>query len=212
MARRTSSRSMSRGRVAEGDAAAAIDAAHVAAGNADDGGLHGNVGHAFRFFDGAADGADGEIEIDDQPFAQPLDSAAPSARNFTCFVVQLARSARRFSCCRCPARRCADLSLPKPPLLPRTPISSINVHALQLLIASASLRRCAAVRVHHYLPSNTADRSTRTRPAFACHCAKFSTSIRYLPAKSPSPKCTMTGARIGRRPKPRSVRHPAASR
>ena len=38
-----------------------------------------------------------------------------------------------------------------------------------------------------------------TRPALACHCAKFSTSIRYLPVKSPCPKCTVTAWRRCRR-------------
>jgi hypothetical protein len=31
-----------------------------------------------------------------------------------------------------------------------------------------------------------------TRPAFACHCEKFSMSIRNLPVKSPEPKWTVT--------------------
>ena len=53
------------GAIAEGDATAAVDAADMAAGHADDGGFNGDVGHAFGFFDGPADGAHGGIEIDD---------------------------------------------------------------------------------------------------------------------------------------------------
>src|SRR5580692_101018 len=58
------------GTIAEGDAAAAVDTADMAAGYADYGGLHGDVGDAFGFFDGAANGADGGIEIDDKAFAE----------------------------------------------------------------------------------------------------------------------------------------------
>src|SRR5580658_9997494 len=57
------------GAVAEGDAAAAVDAADVAAGYADDGGLNGNVGDAFGFLDGTANRTDGGIEVDDEAFA-----------------------------------------------------------------------------------------------------------------------------------------------
>jgi hypothetical protein len=58
------------GAIAESDAAAAVDAADVAAGYADDGGFDGNVGDAFGFFDGAANGADGGVEVDDEAFAE----------------------------------------------------------------------------------------------------------------------------------------------
>ena len=37
--------------MAERDAAAAVDAAHVAAGDADDGGFHRHAGDAFGFFE-----------------------------------------------------------------------------------------------------------------------------------------------------------------
>jgi hypothetical protein len=58
------------GAIAESDAAAAVDAANVAAGHADYGRLDGNVGHAFGFFDRAANGANRGIKIDDEAFAQ----------------------------------------------------------------------------------------------------------------------------------------------
>src|SRR5271154_3015718 len=45
---------------ADRDAAAAIDAAHVRAGYADQRGFYRDSGERFGFFDGAADGADGE--------------------------------------------------------------------------------------------------------------------------------------------------------
>src|SRR5271156_4747260 len=54
---------------AYGDAAAAIHAAHMRAGDADQRGLHGNADEGFGFFDGAANGADREIEVDDLAFA-----------------------------------------------------------------------------------------------------------------------------------------------
>ena len=72
MARRTSSRSISRGRVPEGNAAAAVHAAHMTAGHADHRGLHRNVGHTFGFFHGAANGTHRGIQINDQAFAQSL--------------------------------------------------------------------------------------------------------------------------------------------
>jgi hypothetical protein len=52
-----------------GDSSTAVDAAHVAAGNANTGRLDRNANDAFGFFDGAADRADREIEIDDLAFA-----------------------------------------------------------------------------------------------------------------------------------------------
>src|SRR5580658_8581305 len=58
------------GAIAERDAAAAVDAANVAAGYTDDGGLDGNVGDAFGFFNGPANGADCGIEVDDEALAQ----------------------------------------------------------------------------------------------------------------------------------------------
>ena len=90
--------------MAEGDAAAAVDAAHEAAGHADHGGFHRNVGDAFGFFDGAANGTDGRVEIDDQALCagpwiprRPEREISPARRRFP-------RSARTFSCCRYPAR------------------------------------------------------------------------------------------------------------
>ena len=60
------------GAIAQSDAATAIDAADVATSYADDGGLHGNVGNTFGFFNGTANGAYRGIKIDDEPFAQAL--------------------------------------------------------------------------------------------------------------------------------------------
>src|SRR2546427_891540 len=54
--------------LSQGDAAAAVYAAHVAAGNSDQRFLHRHVGYAFGFFDRATDGADGGIKINDQAF------------------------------------------------------------------------------------------------------------------------------------------------
>src|SRR5271168_3485691 len=54
---------------AYGDAAAAIHAAHVRAGYADQRGFHRDADERLSFFDGAANGADREIEVDDLAFA-----------------------------------------------------------------------------------------------------------------------------------------------
>ena len=58
--------------VADADAAAAVYTAHVAAGDADHRGFHGNVGDSFGLFHSATNGTDGGIEVDDQAFAQPF--------------------------------------------------------------------------------------------------------------------------------------------
>ena len=57
------------GALAESDAAAAIYAANVSAGNADDRGFERHADDTFGFFYGAANGADGEIKIYDLAFA-----------------------------------------------------------------------------------------------------------------------------------------------
>jgi hypothetical protein len=54
---------------ADGDAAAAIDAADVDAGHADQGGFDGHANDGFGFFDGAANRTDREVEIHDLAFA-----------------------------------------------------------------------------------------------------------------------------------------------
>src|SRR5690349_2362366 len=52
------------------DTATAVHAPDVMSGDADKRFFDGNVGHAFSFFDGTADGAHRGIEIDDESFAQ----------------------------------------------------------------------------------------------------------------------------------------------
>ena len=69
-ARRTCSFSISRGRAPRRNSPAAIHSAHVAAGDADHGGFHRHVGHAFGFLERAADGADRGVQIDDQALAR----------------------------------------------------------------------------------------------------------------------------------------------
>src|SRR5271168_1525723 len=73
---------------AYGDAAAAIHAAHMRAGDADQRRLHGNADEGFGFFDGEANGADREIEIDDLAFASAFGFGRAQGREFhaTVFV------------------------------------------------------------------------------------------------------------------------------
>ena len=54
-------------RVPERDSAAAVHSANMAAGNADERGLDGHADDGFGLFNGAANRADGKIEIDDLP-------------------------------------------------------------------------------------------------------------------------------------------------
>jgi len=58
--------------IAKRDAAAAVDAADMAAGNADERGLNGNTGNGFGFFHGSANRADRGIEIDDKALRRPF--------------------------------------------------------------------------------------------------------------------------------------------
>src|SRR5277367_763159 len=54
---------------ADGDAATAVDAAHVDAGDSDQGGFDGHADDGFGFFDRAANGTDREVQIHDLAFA-----------------------------------------------------------------------------------------------------------------------------------------------
>src|SRR5258708_26857526 len=58
--------------LSQGDAATAVYAAHVAAGDSDQRFLHRHVGNAFGFFNRATDGADRGIKINDEAFAKSL--------------------------------------------------------------------------------------------------------------------------------------------
>ena len=58
--------------LSQGDAAAAVYPAHVAAGHSDQRLLHRHIRHAFGLFDRTADGAHRGIKIDDQALAQSL--------------------------------------------------------------------------------------------------------------------------------------------
>ena len=69
---RTSSRLMSRGAVPQRDAAAAVHAANVAAGDADDGALDGHAGDALGFFNRAPHRSRRRADIGDQSLAQAL--------------------------------------------------------------------------------------------------------------------------------------------
>ena len=76
--------------------AAAIDATDMAAGYADDRRLHGNVRDAFRFFDRAANGADGGVEIDDEALAQALGFGCAKSEKFYLIAVDFGDQRGRF--------------------------------------------------------------------------------------------------------------------
>src|ERR1700691_3034791 len=67
---------------ADGDSAAAIDAAHVRAGYADQRGFHGDADERFGFLDGAANRADRQIEVDDLAFAPSFGFVRAQRREF----------------------------------------------------------------------------------------------------------------------------------
>jgi hypothetical protein len=74
--------------VPQRDSAAAVHPANMATCHANGGGLHGDVGHAFGFFDGAADGADRGIQVDYEPLAQPFGFRGTERQKMYLFVHQ----------------------------------------------------------------------------------------------------------------------------
>src|SRR5580658_1819025 len=72
---------------AYGDAATAIHAAHMRAGYADQRGFHGDTDESFGFFDGATNGADREIEVDDLTFTPAFGFGRAECREFHAAVV-----------------------------------------------------------------------------------------------------------------------------
>src|SRR5262249_30618667 len=84
------------GAIAERDAAAAVDAAYVAAGYANDSGFDGNIGYAFGLFDSAANGADGRVEVDDQPFAQALGFGGPKGEESRAIFIKFSDQSAGF--------------------------------------------------------------------------------------------------------------------
>ncbi len=132
-----SSRSMSRGRGAERNAATAVDAAHMAAGNANDGGFDGHIGDAFGFFNGAANGADRGIEIDDETFAQAFGFGRAQRKKLDLIVL------------RTSANSAQVLVLPM-----SSPMRYLSFFAKAFSSNSSTLcfaRKCAGVGVHHHL-------------------------------------------------------------
>ena len=59
----------------------------MAASYTDHGGFNRDTCHAFGFFDGAPDGTDGGIEIDDEPFAQALGFRCAQREKLNLFLV-----------------------------------------------------------------------------------------------------------------------------
>src|SRR4030095_3148777 len=70
------------GTSAQGDAASAIQPAHMTASDTDQSGLHRNAGNAFRFFHRAANGADRRVEINDGAFSQAFRFSRAASEEF----------------------------------------------------------------------------------------------------------------------------------
>ena len=86
-ARRTSSRSMSRERWPSVTPPRLLTPRTWLPATPMHGGFDGDVGDAFGFFDGAANRADGGIEIDDETFAQALGFGGAQRQKFHLFFV-----------------------------------------------------------------------------------------------------------------------------
>ena len=76
MTRATSSRSMTRFLLGDGDDAPGVEAADVGAGEADVGGADLDAGHELRLLHHPLDGVDGGLEVDDDALAQALGLSA----------------------------------------------------------------------------------------------------------------------------------------
>src|SRR5690348_4556312 len=75
--------------LAERDAAAAVHAADIMPGDTDERFFDRDVGNAFRFFYGAADGTHGGIEIDDEPLAQTFGFGGAQRQKLYSFAFEL---------------------------------------------------------------------------------------------------------------------------
>src|SRR5215472_10737171 len=156
---------------AECDSAAAVHAPHMASSHTDERFFYRDVGHAFGFFDGAANGADRGVKIHDQALAQAFGFGRAERQEFYEIAVDF---------------RDEDRSL-----------GAANVEPNQVFVflhrAAAPYRRYCFLPIA--VPALVSGFTTTcrvycksmdcTRPACACHCEKLSTSILNLREKSP---------------------------
>src|SRR5713101_1814528 len=176
--------------VAQRNAAAAVQPAHVISGNTDERRFHGYAREAFGFFERPPNRTDRGIEVDDEALARTLRFSRAQGQEFHPVVFHLADQRARL--------RAADIQghdvavLPghrSAPLFPGE--ISPKRESLHLLAFVSGAR---APDVSGFTTTWRAKRRSTdsTRPALACHCANLSARMRYLLAKSPSPKCTST--------------------
>src|SRR5262249_50156250 len=147
--------------------------------------------HAFRFFHRAPDRTHRRVQVHDQALAQPFGLCRAQRQEFHLLVHKLRDQRARL--------RAADIQSDDVPVLlrqgPHSPSFNSNVSKNPSYLAFAAP---ACVAPHALVSgfTTTCRANCRsmlcTQPAFACHCAKFSTSIRYFLTKSSCPKCTVT--------------------
>ena len=139
-------------------------------------GFHGNVGDAFGFFDGAANGTDRGIEIDDQAFAQAFGFRRAQCQKLHLLFVDFRDQRARF----CAADIQPDHIFV---FLAQICAPAFDSTLRSFATATPALESGFKITCREYCRSMDC-----TRPALACHCEKFSASMRYLPEKSPPPK------------------------
>src|SRR5947209_20063461 len=121
-----------------------------------------------------------ESRLTMEPLRSPSDSAPPSATNFTC---SSASSAIRTQVLVLPMSRPTrylsffDNRRPRPQIYRFFATVTCSPQPLESGFKTTSRAYCKSTDC--------------TQPALDCHCAKFSTSIRYLPVNSPEPKCNV---------------------
>jgi len=121
--------------MAQRDAAAAIHTTHMASGDADHGGFHGHVGNAFGFLNGAANGANGRVQIDDEAFAQTFGFGRAEREKFHLLLIDFRNQGTCFRAayvqpndvpvflCQAAAPNCQDFCTAK--LLSRNPTNAL---------------------------------------------------------------------------------------
>jgi len=160
--------------LSQGDATAAVYAAHVAAGDSDQGFLHRHAGNAFSLFDSATDGAHSGIKINDQAFAKSLGLGRAERQKPHQFAINFREQYARLRAADVQPTRYLSF-FAKPPLL--------GMKLFFLAVVTPELVSGFTTTCREYCKSMDC-----TWPAFACHCEKLSTSILNLPVNSLEPK------------------------
>jgi hypothetical protein len=162
--------------IAKRYAAAAVQSAHVAAGDTDQRRFHRDAGNAFGFLDRAANRADRRIEIDNGAFAQAFRFGCAKCEKFYLFIRKLRDQNAGLGAANVqPDEIFISFRQSPPPL--------VYLCFCTIMCSPQPLESGFKTTWRAYCKSTDC-----TQPALDCHCEKFSTSIRYFPVNSLEPK------------------------